>query len=152
MNKVINGGGRQAGGKHNHPCCYHQVIAHQLSSVFFPVISENGPSTSSSTSSTQSGGSYISPLQNGFRYFEDIYDTLLCDPRYKMLSVKNVPQIPDASKSFSIDQWSALEKRVAQMHVSNSSEGNVDWSRRIDNGGVKSYANLLICRGMDAIK
>lgn len=139
------------GGKPELPFCYLQVIAHQLSSVFFPVISENGPSTSS-TSSVQSGGNYISPLQNGFRYFEDIYDTLLCDPRYKMLSVKNVPQIPDASKSFSIDQWSALEKRVSQMHVSNSSEGNVDWSRRIDNGGVKSYSNLLICRGTDAIK
>ncbi|KAL4449266.1 hypothetical protein ABPG74_015648 [Tetrahymena malaccensis] len=125
----------------------NRVIAHQLSSVLFPVL----PESQKNSSGQQQSVNYFSSLQNNFRYFNDIYDLLLTDPRYKILSIKNVPQMPDASKSFQNDQWSALEKRIFQMQISNSMESNINWSKKIDSG-IRSLGNILIGRGIDVQK
>lgn len=78
----------------------NKVISQQLCSIFFPVID----------SSSQL---LYSTIQNKFQYFNDIYDATLMDVRYKMLTIKNVPQMPELSKEFSNDSWNSLEKRAA---------------------------------------
>ena len=76
----------------------------------------------------------ISPASNSFfarsKSFQPLNDTvnfLLRDPHFKLLGLRYVPQMPEHSKSFSVESWSALEKRIYQMMLGASTEANINW-------------------------
>ncbi|KRW98947.1 Tubulin/FtsZ, GTPase domain [Pseudocohnilembus persalinus] len=114
----------------------NKVIANQLTSLLFPVISQNKQVHSS--------------LQNKFQIIEDIQENLLLNPKYKIMSLSNIPQMPNQSMGFNNDQWSSLDKRLFQMGITNSTEDQVNWNiNPSSQNALKSFGNLVIVRGED---
>jgi tubulin delta len=113
----------------------NRVLANMLCSVFYPVL-------------PNSNGSYYSSLQNNLKLSEVLTGMLVCNPSYKLLTLKNVPQMPESYKDFSNDTWQGLEKRIFQMLVANCSEADINWSVTTKSKNFnKSISNLLIARG-----
>ncbi len=106
-----------------------------LSSFFYPVLSDKKRN-------------YFSVLQNRLSVSDLLNEQLVTNPLYKLLNLKNLPQMPDSHKNFSANLWSALEKRVIQMSISNTTEGNTNWTVKPGSqGAYKAISNLLIVRG-----
>ncbi|KAG8518260.1 Tubulin delta chain, partial [Galemys pyrenaicus] len=125
----------------------NQVLAHQLGSVFQPAYSEEG----------------------SFYYrrnpLGDLMESLVPHPEFKMLSVRNIPQMSENSLAYSTFTWTGLLKHLRQMLISNAKmEEGMDWHVRpplsrlptIGKVSVKkeinfntSIANLVILRGKD---
>jgi len=113
----------------------NKVMATMLASFLYPVLSDKKKS-------------FFSPLQNTLSVSDLLNDLLVTNPLYKLLSLKNLPQMPEKDKAFSSNLWSALEKRLFQMAISNTTEGNTNWTMKpTSQGANKSIANLLIVRG-----
>jgi Tubulin len=113
----------------------NKVLVNMLCSVLYPALPNQN-------------ASYYSLLQNHFRVSDTLTGFLTSSPAYKLLTVKNVPQMPDSYKDFSQDTWQGLEKRIYQMLISNTSEANISWSTTTKSSNFnKSIANLLIARG-----
>lgn len=113
----------------------NKVLANMLCSAFYPVL----PNSTSS---------YYSSLQNNLKMSEVLNGMLVCNPSYKLLTLKNVPQMPESFKDFSNDTWQGLEKRIMQMLVANCSEADINWSTTTKSKNFnKSISNLLIARG-----
>lgn len=85
----------------------NSILAAQLASLFFPTIGPTG--------------------KRSFKPLGDTSELLLADSRYKFLGLKYVPQMPKASKAFSIESWEALESRVVQMQLGGSIEAEINW-------------------------
>ena len=117
------------------------VISHMIGSVFYPCLPEDGAKKVTTTQQCQA------PI------FEHLPELLTADPRYKLLTIKNLPQMPDSFKDFSNDTWSGLSKRLLQMLISNSSEASINWSLQPTSKSInKSLANLVIARGFESSK
>jgi len=113
----------------------NKVLATMLASFLYPVLSDKKRN-------------FYSILQNRLSVSDLINDLLVTNPLYKLLSLKNLPQMPESHKDFSSNLWSGLEKRLFQMALSNTTEGNTNWTVKPTSPGVnKSIANLLIVRG-----
>lgn len=111
------------------------VVATMLSSFLYPVLSDKKKE-------------YYSVLQNSLNVSDLINEQLVTNPLYKLLCIKNLPQMPASYKDFSNDSWSALEKRVLQMLISNTTEANTNRSITTKSKHLnKSIANVLIARG-----
>ncbi|KAL2095757.1 hypothetical protein ACEWY4_007905 [Coilia grayii] len=122
----------------------NKVIAHHLGSTLQPVYS-----TSSSCYSRNPIGEFMSSLVN--------------HPEYKLLSVRNIPQMSSTSLAYSVFHWPSLLKHLRQMLIANARmEEGIDWAVRArsvsisdkgrttrEPGFNKSLANLLILRGKD---
>ncbi|XP_066551891.1 tubulin delta chain [Amia ocellicauda] len=125
----------------------NEVIAHQLGSVLQPV--------SPSPGATELGTNPIG----------DLMSSLVCHPEYKLLSIKNIPQMSHANQAYSIFTWAGLLKHLRQMLIANAKmEEGIDWQVRAPSLGLRaapkashntalgfntSLANLLILRGKD---
>jgi len=69
------------------------------------------------------------------------------------MSIKNVPQMPEKSKAFTNDSWSALEKRIRQILLTNCIEEQINWKIGVESKlALKSIGNLVVVRGHDAQK
>lgn len=113
----------------------NKVLATMLSSFLYPVLSDKKKE-------------YYSVLQNSLNISDLLNELLVTNPLYKLLSLKNLPQMPDTYKDFTNNTWSGLEKRLFQMAMSNTSEANVNWSVNAKSKDLnKSISNLLIVRG-----
>jgi len=113
----------------------NKVLATMLSSFLYPVLSDKKKN-------------FYSVLQNRLNISDLIHDLLVQNPLYKLLSIKNVPQMPDTNKAFSANLWSSLETRLFQMAISNTTEANTNYSMKpTSQRAIKSIANLLIARG-----
>lgn len=101
----------------------------------------------------------------------DLQGHLCPYPDYKLLSVKNIPQMPERSHAYSRYLWSGLLKHLRQMLITDApTEEGMDWTMQLESGsrisslfsyrrdgpqrvahvhcGVnKSLANLVILRG-----
>ncbi|NXM00053.1 TBD protein, partial [Tyrannus savana] len=122
----------------------NQVIAHQLGSVFQPAHSAQG------------GPGYSrNPLG-------DLMETLVPHPEFKMLGLRNIPQIAESSLPYSTFSWPGLIKHLRQMLIANAQmEEGIDWQVRPPPAGSSSHstkrplhfntsiANLVILRGKD---
>ncbi|XP_027759143.1 tubulin delta chain [Empidonax traillii] len=125
----------------------NQVIAHQLGSVFQPAHSAQG------------GPGYSrNPLG-------DLMETLVPHPEFKMLGLRNIPQIAESSLPYSTFSWPGLIKHLRQMLIANAQmEEGIDWQVRPPPAGSStpsshstkrplhfntSIANLVILRGKD---
>jgi hypothetical protein len=95
----------------------NSILAAQLASLFFPTVSPSG--------------------KRSYKPLSDTTELLLADPRYKFLGLKYVPQMPRASKAFSIESWEALESRVIQMQLGGSIEAEINW--RLKANSRKSF-------------
>ncbi|XP_027515973.1 tubulin delta chain [Corapipo altera] len=125
----------------------NQVIAHQLGSVFQPV-------------HPGEGGSNYSRNPLG-----DLMETLVPHPEFKMLGLRNIPQIPENSLPYSTFSWPGLIKHLRQMLIAHAQmEEGIDWQVRPPPPGSStpsshstkkplhfntSIANLVILRGKD---
>jgi tubulin delta len=76
------------------------------------------------------------------------------NPTYKFLTSRMVPSVPEQSLAFSSDSWSALNKRLFQMNISDAFlESDIDWgvstepSSRSVRAPIKSVANVLTLHG-----
>nr|XP_019591960.1 PREDICTED: tubulin delta chain isoform X1 [Rhinolophus sinicus]XP_019591961.1 PREDICTED: tubulin delta chain isoform X1 [Rhinolophus sinicus] len=125
----------------------NQVLAHQLGSVFQPTYSAEG----------------------SFHYrrnpLGDLMENLVPHPEFKMLGVRNIPQMSENSLAYSTFTWAGLLKHLRQMLISNAKmEEGIDWQVRPPLSGLPnlgktslnkelhfntSIANLLILRGKD---
>uniref|UniRef100_A0A8C5UU50 Tubulin delta chain n=1 Tax=Microcebus murinus TaxID=30608 RepID=A0A8C5UU50_MICMU len=80
----------------------NQVLAHQLGSVFQPVYSAEGL----------------------FHYrrnpLGDLMENLVPHPEFKMLSLRNIPQMSENSLAYSTFTWAGLLKHLRQMLISNA--------------------------------
>ena len=113
----------------------NKVLATMLSSFLYPVLSDKRRN-------------FYSVLQNRLSISDLIHDLLVQNPLYKLLSIKNLPQMPDTHKAFSANKWSALESRLFQMLISNTTEANTNYTMKpTSQGAIKSISNLLIARG-----
>ena len=113
----------------------NKVLATMITSFLYPVLSNKKKG-------------YYSVLQNGLNLSNLINELLVTSPLYKLLSLKNVPQMPDSYKDFTTNTWSGLEKRLFQMAMSNTCEGNINWQVSTKSMHcIKSISNLLIVRG-----
>ncbi|XP_066118826.1 tubulin delta chain isoform X3 [Saccopteryx bilineata] len=125
----------------------NQVLAHQLGSVFQPTYSEEG----------------------SFHYrrnpLGDLMENLVPHPEFKMLGIRNIPQMSENSLAYSTFTWAGLLKHLRQMLISNAKmEEGIDWqvqpplSGRPTLGEMAlnkelcfntSIANLVVLRGKD---
>ncbi|KAF3816730.1 hypothetical protein GH733_014078, partial [Mirounga leonina] len=125
----------------------NQVLAHQLGSVFQPTYSVEG-----------SCHYRRNPLG-------DLMENLVPHPEFKMLGIRNIPQMSENSLAYSTFTWAGLLKHLRQMLISNSKmEEGIDWQVRPPLPGLPtlgkaslnrglhfnmSIANLVILRGKD---
>ncbi|XP_074869712.1 tubulin delta chain isoform X2 [Carettochelys insculpta] len=125
----------------------NQVIAHQLGSVFQPTYSSAGASQYSR-----------SPLG-------DLMESLVPHPEFKMLGLRNIPQMSENSLAYSTFSWPGLIKHLRQMLIANAKmEEGINWQVRPplrgNPGAAKtspdkalhfnsSIANLVVLRGKD---
>uniref|UniRef100_A0A8C6A0P5 Tubulin delta chain n=2 Tax=Marmota TaxID=9992 RepID=A0A8C6A0P5_MARMA len=125
----------------------NQVLAHQLGSVFQPTYSEEG----------------------AFHYrrnpLGDLMENLVPHPEFKMLGIRNIPQMSENSLAYSTFTWTGLLKHLRQMLISNAKmEEGIDWQVRPPISGLPaigkmslkkelhfntSIANLVILRGKE---
>ncbi|KAM6174938.1 tubulin delta chain [Erethizon dorsatum] len=125
----------------------NQVLAHQLGSVFQPTHSAEG----------------------SFHYrrnpLGDLMENLVPHPEFKMLGVRNIPQLSENSLVYSAFTWAGLLKHLRQMLISNARmEEGIDWQVRPpfprlpplgkmslnrERHFNTSLANLVILRGRD---
>lgn len=118
----------------------NQVLAHQLGSVFQPTYSVEG----------------------SFHYrrnpLGDLMENLVPHPEFKMLGVRNIPQMSENSLAYSTFTWAGLLKHLRQMLISNAKmEEGINWHVRPPVSGLPtlskelhfntSIANLVILRG-----
>uniref|UniRef100_A0A8C7AC96 Tubulin delta chain n=1 Tax=Neovison vison TaxID=452646 RepID=A0A8C7AC96_NEOVI len=88
----------------------NQVLAHQLGSVFQPTYSVEG-----------SCHYRRNPLG-------DLMENLVPHPEFKMLGIRNIPQMSENSLAYSTFTWAGLLKYLRQMLISNSKmEEGKDW-------------------------
>lgn len=128
-------------------CDINQVLAHQLGSVFQP---------------TYSGEGLFHYRRNPLG---DLMENLVPHPEFKMLGVRNIPQMSENSLAYSTFTWAGLLKHLRQMLISNAKmEEGIDWQVRPPLSGLPplgkmsvnkethfntSIANLVILRGKD---
>ncbi|XP_007946055.1 tubulin delta chain [Orycteropus afer afer] len=125
----------------------NQVLAHQLGSMFQPTYSVEG----------------------SFHYrrnpLGDLMEHLVPHPEFKMLGVRNIPQMSENSLAYSTFTWAGLLKHLKQMLISNAKmEEDINWQVRAPLSGLSalgkmsfskelhfntSIANLVILRGKD---
>ncbi|ESP01497.1 hypothetical protein LOTGIDRAFT_225368 [Lottia gigantea] len=82
---------------------------------------------------------------------------LVPHPEYKLLSIRNIPQMSAHVMEFSTFQWYGLIKHLRQMFLADAAmEEGIDWQVKTGNdtprGSVRhnrSLANMLIVRGKD---
>ncbi|XP_054143207.1 tubulin delta chain isoform X1 [Melozone crissalis] len=122
----------------------NQVIAHQLGSVFQPA-------------HTAGGGSGYSRNPLG-----DLLESLVPHPEFRLLGLRNIPQMAESSLPYSAFSWPGLLRHLRQMLIANAQmEEGIDWQVRPPQPGScipctnkplhfnTSIANLLILRGKD---
>ncbi|XP_020642619.3 tubulin delta chain [Pogona vitticeps] len=125
----------------------NRVIAHQLGSVFQPTYSSEGAAQYSR-----------SPLG-------DLMEALVPHPEFKMLGLRNIPQMSESSLPFSTFAWPGLLRHLRQMLIANAHmEEGIDWQVRPPTPGLPapqkrspnrtvrfntSIANLVTLRGKD---
>lgn len=92
-------------------------------------------------------------------------ENLVPHPEFKMLGVRNIPQMSENSLAYSTFTWAGLLKHLRQMLISNAKmEEGIDWQVRPPLSGLPplgkmsvnkethfntSIANLVILRGKD---
>ncbi|XP_014342993.1 tubulin delta chain isoform X2 [Latimeria chalumnae] len=125
----------------------NKVIAHQLGSVLQP------------TYSSECAMEYSrNPLG-------DLMKSLVPHPEYKLLGLRNIPQMPETSLAYSAFTWPGLMKHLRQMLIANAKmEEGIDWQVRLPPVGIPpaekrshhkekhfntSLSNLVILRGKD---
>nr|KAF6459571.1 tubulin delta 1 [Rousettus aegyptiacus] len=91
----------------------NQVLAHQLGNVFQPTYS----------------------MEGSFHYrrnpLGDLMENLVPHPEFKMLGVRNIPQMSENSLAYSTFTWAGLLKHLRQMLISNAKmEEGIDWQVR----------------------
>ncbi|XP_034360394.1 tubulin delta chain [Arvicanthis niloticus] len=125
----------------------NQVLAHQLGSVLQPAYSEG------------SSSHYRRNLLG------DLMEHLVPHPEFKMLGVRNIPQMSAESLAYSTFTWAGLLKHLRQMLISSAKmEEGIDWQVRPPLSGLPpigkvsahkepqfntSLANLVILRGRE---
>ena len=78
----------------------NKVVGHKIASVLQPAVSNTNPSQ------TNTLGAIIKDL--------------CCHPSYKLLSLKNIPQMSDESMKYSTFVWPALTKHLRQMLIADA--------------------------------
>lgn len=125
----------------------NRVIAHQLGSIFQPAYSSEGATHYSR-----------SPLG-------DLMEALVPHPEFKMLGLRNIPQMSENSLAYTTFAWPGLLKHLRQMLIANAKmEDGIDWQVRPPLPGLApsekqslnktarfntSIANLVTLRGKD---
>lgn len=117
----------------------NRVIAHKLATVLQPCQATEG--------------SHNIPCDLGF-----LLERLVPHPQYKLLTVKNIPQMSDIAKEFSVYQWPGLMRNLRQMLISDAPmEEGINWNvrpvvHRTESGHNcfnRSLSTLLVLRGRD---
>ncbi|XP_068934282.1 tubulin delta chain isoform X4 [Petaurus breviceps papuanus] len=125
----------------------NQVIAHQVGSVLQP---------------TYSSGDSFQYRRNPLG---DLMASLVPHPEFKILGLRNIPQMSENSLAYTTFAWAGLLKHLRQMLISNAKmEEGIDWQVRPPLSGLPalekaspnkepnfntSIANLVILRGKD---
>ncbi|KAL5016563.1 hypothetical protein ScPMuIL_006152 [Solemya velum] len=115
----------------------NKVICHKLASVLQPLTNSSSP--------------------NRQNHLGEMLEDLVPHPNYKLLTVKNIPQMSDRSLQFSTFQWPGLLKHLRQMLIADAAmEEGINWDVRLGEetprGSVKhnrSVSNMLVLRGKD---
>ncbi|XP_040280604.1 tubulin delta chain [Bufo bufo] len=121
----------------------NKVIAHQLGSVFQPAY-------------TADGASHYSRNPLG-----ELMESLVPHPEFKMLGLRNIPQMSEHSLAYSTFTWHGLIKHLRQMLIANAKmDEGINWQVQLPSDIAtgrnsltaefnKSVANLAIFRGKD---
>ncbi|KAM3934179.1 tubulin delta chain [Leptodactylus fuscus] len=123
----------------------NKIIAHQLGSVFQPAY-------------TADGASHYSRNPLG-----ELMECLVPHPEFKMLGLRNIPQMSEHSLAYSTFTWHGLIKHLRQMLIANAKmEEGINWQVQLPSEAAtgrnsltdklqfnKSIANLAIFRGKD---
>ncbi|XP_019366677.1 PREDICTED: tubulin delta chain isoform X3 [Gavialis gangeticus] len=125
----------------------NRVIAHQLGSVFQPTHTSQGA------------------VQYSRNPLGDLMESLVPHPEFKMLGLRNIPQMSENSLAYSTFTWPGLIKHLRQMLIAHAKmEEGINWQVRPPLPGLPvsqkcspsraphfntSVANLVILRGKD---
>ncbi|XP_051850083.1 tubulin delta chain isoform X1 [Antechinus flavipes] len=125
----------------------NQVIAHQLGSIFQPTYSSEGS------------------FQYRRNLLGDLMTSLVPHPEFKMLGLRNIPQMSENLLAYTTFAWAGLLKHLRQMLISHAKmEEGINWQVQpplsgipaLENGPSNkdphfntSVANLVILRGKD---
>lgn len=142
----------------------NKVISHKLASVLQPV---------KLFSQGQDAGFYkhATSVRN---LLGDLIEQVCPHPEYKLMTLKNIPQMSEKSLAYSTYTWTGLLKHLRQMLIADASmEEGIDWEvkipvpsnpdgddyhqrpgelPRLKSRFNKSIANLLVLRGVDVHK
>ncbi|XP_033747640.1 LOW QUALITY PROTEIN: tubulin delta chain-like [Pecten maximus] len=118
----------------------NKVITHKLASVLQPVLVDKYPGYS---------------CQNTLG---ELMEHLVPHNDYKLLTVKNIPQMSEAAMTFSSYQWHGLLKHLRQMLIADAAmEEGINWQVKLGDETPRgtsrhnrSLANFLVLRGKDA--
>ncbi|CAD8148091.1 unnamed protein product [Paramecium octaurelia] len=108
----------------------NQVMSTNLASFFWPCLTNQVYST----------------FHNNLQYVQELLN--ITNNQYKLLQLNQIPQLPQQSKAFQNDTWSALEKRIQQMVMTGTKEYNINWHKK----GQQPFKQLMIARGNDVKK
>ncbi|XP_029467409.1 tubulin delta chain [Rhinatrema bivittatum] len=125
----------------------NKVLAHQLGSVFQPTYSTEGATRYSRN-----------PIG-------DLMESLVPHVEFKILGLRNIPQLSENSLAYSSFTWPGLLKHLRQMLIANAKmEEGIDWQVRAPSSWIPaaekvsptkdlrfntSVANLVVLRGKD---
>uniref|UniRef100_A0A8C5LX69 Tubulin delta chain n=1 Tax=Leptobrachium leishanense TaxID=445787 RepID=A0A8C5LX69_9ANUR len=123
----------------------NKVIAHQLGSVLQPAYTSEGATRYSRN-----------PLG-------ELMESLVPHPEFKILGLRNIPQMSEHSLAYSTFTWQGLAKHLRQMLIANAKmEEGINWQVRPPSRPTSertlhesellfntSLANLIILRGQD---
>ncbi|XP_073239406.1 tubulin delta chain-like [Porites lutea] len=142
----------------------NKVISHKLASVLQPV----------KLFSPGQDAAYYKQAISVTNLLGDLIEQVCPHPEYKLMTLKNIPQMAEKSLAFSTYTWSGLLKHLRQMLIADASmEEGIDWEvklpvpsnpdgadfhlrpgepPRLREKFNKSIANLLVLRGVDVHK
>lgn len=142
----------------------NKVISHKLASVLQPV----------KLFSQGQDASFYKHSISVKNLLGDLIEQVCPHPEYKLVTLKNIPQMAEQSLAYSTYTWPGLLKHLRQMLIADASmEEGIDWEVKLpvpsnpdgadchQRPGVlprvktrfnKSIANLLVLRGVDVHK
>uniref|UniRef100_A0A8C6GUZ9 Tubulin delta chain n=1 Tax=Mus spicilegus TaxID=10103 RepID=A0A8C6GUZ9_MUSSI len=155
----------------------NRVLAHQLGSVFQPTYSEDSSFhyRRNPLDSETVGQACLMPRifvwslsATNLSFYPqtgDLMEHLVPHPEFKMLGVRNIPQMSAASLAYSTFTWAGLLKHLRQMLISSAKmEEGINWQVRPPLSGLPpigkasahkehhfntSLANLVVLRGRE---
>lgn len=105
----------------------NKVICHGLASILQPAVSREAPGIS------EVPAVKADHLSMSLWHIGDLVSHLTSHPQYRLLSLMNIPQTPEASQMYTRYLWPGLLKHLRQMMLTSAAmDEGMDWTVKLD--------------------